>query len=462
MIATPSSLRRAPAGPANPHPRRLPAWLVPAGVALGFGLLFLILFRDRILPAREVRVAPVLAVAGNSAAPAPAAAASAGIMLFQASGWIEPDPLPIKATALVSGVVDEVHVLEGQQVEKGQPLATLIREDYEIALKSARQTHQMRVAEHAAHLNAVETARHIISVARADADAAAAVVDEAADRFRRLEKLPAGSVPVGDVISSRSNLQKAKAQLAAAHAAVARDHAELRQLESRTDVLNAAANSAAIDIERAELDLTRTRVTAPAAGRVLRLVAVPGQKKMFGMDDPDSATVAILYEPANLQVRVDVALADAAGLQIGQKARIRTNLLPDTVFNGELTRITGEADLQRNTLQAKVRIENPSDQLRPEMLCRVEFLDTPADDGAGRQVIGSLATWVPQAALDGDLVWVCDPDENRVRPRGVQAAGDSRDGHIRILDGLRPGEWVVLDFRELRNGQRVKPMLIKP
>src|SRR5690606_26056403 len=104
--------------------------------------------------------------------------------------------------------------------------------------------------------------------------------------------------------------------------------------------------------------------------RVLRLHAMPGQKRMLGMDDENSSTIAILYDPAKLQVRVDVPLADAAGLKIGQKVRIHCGLLPDREFQGEVTRISGEADLQRNTLQAKVRIVDPVEELRPEMLCR--------------------------------------------------------------------------------------------
>ncbi|NRB73562.1 MAG: biotin/lipoyl-binding protein, partial [Verrucomicrobiales bacterium] len=58
-------------------------------------------------------------------------------MLFQASGWIEPDPLPIKATALVNGVVECVGVLEGEVVKQGQILAELISEDFELDLETA-------------------------------------------------------------------------------------------------------------------------------------------------------------------------------------------------------------------------------------------------------------------------------------------------------------------------------------
>jgi HlyD family secretion protein len=187
---------------------------------------------------------------------------------------------------------------------------------------------------------------------------------------------------------------------------------------------------------------------------VMRLTAAPGQKKMLGMDDPESSTVAVLYQPEKLQVRVDVPLADAAGLSVGQAVEIRCSLLPDRVFAGEVSRITGEADIQRNTLQAKVRILEPIEQLRPEMLCRVGFFGTGSSGPTT-----SLATWVAKAALTEGAVWVCNPESRRVTRRDVQATAEVRDGFVRISSGLRPGEQVVLSPSGLRDGQRVKPTL---
>ncbi|GAA5478304.1 efflux RND transporter periplasmic adaptor subunit [Haloferula helveola] len=454
----------------NPDPStgrtRFPAWGIPATIVLGFGLLFLTLFRDRILPAKQVDVAIVLATPAESTAPRDAAAAgllrSDGPTAFQASGWIEPDPLPIKATALVNGVIDEVHVLEGQNVEQGQPLATLIREDFELALRSAEQMLRTREAERAAQLESIEAGRRSVIAARAQAEAAAAQVEETRDRVDRVEGLSSGSISEAELVSIRSAHRRAKAVEAAASAAVGKAEAEVKQLEANVSVLDAAIGSAKVEVETAQLALSRTKISAPADGRVLRLLGAPGQKKMLAMDDPDSATVAILFDPEHLQVRVDVPLADAAGLQIGQRTRIRCSLLPDTVFPGEVTRITGEADLQRNTLQAKVRIEKPSDQLRPEMLCRVEFLEATArDTSAATGGTGSLTVWIPEAALAGDTVWVCDPESKRVEARTVLSVGQHEDGYLRIDEGLQPGEWVVVGPGDLEDGQRVKPNLIQ-
>ena len=59
-------------------------------------------------------------------------------LIFQASGWIEPDPYPIRIPSLYDGVVEDVLVLEGEIVRKGQKLVTLINEDAKIALMLAK------------------------------------------------------------------------------------------------------------------------------------------------------------------------------------------------------------------------------------------------------------------------------------------------------------------------------------
>ena len=434
----------------------MPAWLIPLVIIAGFALLFLALFRDRLLPAPDVKVAIVLAtVSDSSVIPQ---SSSAG-MLFQASGWIEPDPLPIKATSLVDGVVETVNVLEGQTVKKGEPLATLISEDARLALAKAEQNHDTLLATRDAHLGAIDSARKKLEGAQAMAKSAATLRDEAVDRLARFEGLSARSVPEQEIVSARLRVAREDAQLLVVAAAEAEVEAEIERLKLETQVKENEIRAAAIDVEKAKLALSRTIITAPVDGRVLRLLAAPGQKKMLQDNDPESSTIAILYHPAKLQVRVDVPLADAAGLQIGQAARIRCSLLPDKIFDGVVTRITGEADLQRNTLQAKVSITDPVDQLRPEMLCRVEFLGTASTGPASQQ---SITTWIPDSAARDGSAWVCDPESKRVSKREIKKSTETREGFIRVSEGLRPGEWVVLSPANLHDGQRVNPTLQKP
>jgi HlyD family secretion protein len=435
--------------------RKLPPWLVPAALALGFFLLFLALFSDRLLPAPNVLAAVVLTTSG-AASGSPDRAAS-GRMLFQASGWIEPDPYAVKATSLIDGVVETVAVLEGQRLEKGEVLATLIDTDARLALAVAEQKHRTLQSSRAAHLATISSARKRLQGALAQVDAAATLSDEAADRVARFESMPKDAIPATEVVSARLRVVRENSFKTMLQSAGEEQESEILRLELETQVKDDEIAAAAIEVEQAKLALSRTRIVSPIAGRVLRLHAAPGQKKMLEDNDPDSSTIAVLYDPEKVQVRVDVPLADAAGLYVGQAARIRCSLLPDKIFEGEVTRITGEADFQRNTLQAKVRIVNPVDSLRPEMLCRVEFLGDAAATG-GSTV---LASWVPEAALVDGHVWTCDPETKRITRRAVEPANETRDGFLRIASGVSPGEWVILSPKDLREGQRVKPTLIR-
>ncbi len=444
--------------------RRIPAWVIPLAIVAGFALLFLGLFRDRLLPAPDVDVAIVLATLSNSPeSSAPASKAASGEMLFQASGWIEPDPLPIKATSLVDGVINTVEVLEGQAVKKNEILATLISEDAELALATAEQNHQTLLSTRDAHLAAIESAKQKLKGVQSMVKAADAQREEAVDRLERIDGLPTGAIPEQEVISARLRVTQEESQQEVATSAAAEAKAEIARLEVETRVREDEIRSAAIEVEKAKLALSRTVIKAPSDGRVLRLLAAPGQKKMLKDSDMESSTVAILYNPAKLQVRVDVPLADAAGLQIGQAAKIRCSLLPNKVFEGVVTRITGEADVQRNTLQAKVSISDPVDQLRPEMLCRVEFLSVANPQASSLQAAsGGVATWIPETAVNQGTAWVCDPESKRVEKREIKTTSENRDGLIRISEGLRPGEWVVLSPQDLKEDQRVNPSLKQP
>ncbi len=456
-----SALVRAEA-PAAVAKRRA-TWLLPAAILTGFAILFLLLFRDRLIPAQDVRVTPARAIEQQgqihtSTAPA----AGTGRMLFQASGWVEPDPLPIKATALTDGVVDVVHVLEGELVEKDQPLAKLIEIDARLARDAAARELEMLRANFDAHCVGTQIALQKMDAEKAGLESDEADAEVAADRLARLDRTTSGAIPEAERIAARAENARRQAAIAGRKARIAEIAEELNQIAYQVVALEAEIKAAEVKLAQADLALERTTIKAPATGRVLRLIAAPGQKKMIGMDEEDSATIAILYDPAHLQVRVDVPLADAAGLSVGQRARIRSNLLPDDVFEGEVTRILGEADLQRNTLQAKVRIENPNDKLRPEMLCRVEFFDTAPAGGSTTSAVtssGALAVYVPEQALREGFVWICDPESRRVTRRQVQPSGETRDGHRRLDDGVRPGEWIVLDPSGLTENQRVDPQL---
>ena len=455
ILPDPSVLSR---GPTPPGPRRHAAALLPIAILVGFAILFALLFGDRLIPAKDVEVTPARAIEGI---PNPAETSTqlvtSGQLLFQASGWIEPDPLPTKVTALTDGVVDQVLVLEGQLVKKGELLATLVEIDSKLAMDlTAREITALK-ASLEAHRMGTQIANQQMAAEKAGLASDEVDATEAANLLRRIELMPDRAISENDRINARLGKARSLAELDARKARIDEIHHQITRIIHEVTALEQGIQAAEIKLAQAKLAHQRTRIEAPADGRILRLLAAPGQKKMSAMDDIDSATIAILYDPARLQVRVDVPLADAAGLSVGQQAKVRCNLLPDLIFEGEVTRISGEADLQRNTLQAKIRISNPDEKLRPEMLCRVEFLDTsPTSPKSPRT--GNLSVFVPEKALREQAVWICSPDSHRVSRRAVELSDESREGHRRLISGVRPGEWIVLDPSDLRENQRVNPL----
>jgi multidrug resistance efflux pump len=437
--------------------RRLGVWLLPLAIFLGFALLFALLFRDRLLPGKAVDVVPAIGIEETiTRSTASENRTSSGKPLFQASGWVEPDPLPIKATALTDGIVDEVYVLQGALVKKGDLLATLIGDDTRLERDAMAAKLADMKASFDAHCVGTQIAIRQMDAEKAMLEVAEANVEEAADKLRRYDKMTEGAITGDERLAVRLDHRRRLAEVDLAKARIGEIAEEMNKIAYEIVAIQAQIKGAEIDLEKAELAYKRTSIHAPVNGRILALKAAPGAKKMVGMDEEDSSTIAILYDPAHLQVRVDVPLADAAGLSVGQATKIRCNLLPDEIFEGIVTRIEGAADLQRNTLQAKVHIADPSDKLRPEMLSRVEFLETLREDKPDTLASG-VAVYVLASALTDGTVWVCDADTRRAERRQVVSSATA-ENLVRIDSGLRPGEWVVSDPAGLREGERLKPL----
>ncbi len=460
--------------PARSRWRRRLVAAIPWLLLAGFALLAWVLFGDRLSPAKSVQTESVVTLrqaidggpsgeqAGNPfEAPA----------LFQASGWIEPDPLPIKATALVNGVIDTVTVLEGQTVRKDDRLATLIREDFELDLATAESELKSLQAQSKAHEQAIEAAAAKIKTQHKKIEAGRTKCDELSVFRDRMVGAKPGVFSAAEIEETKLKVLSHSAEVDALAAEEAELKADKARLEAIRENYAADIGRAETEVARRELALDRTEIRSPVDGVVLRLLAVPGQKRMLDMDDADSATVAILYEPDSLQARIDVPLEEAAKLSVGQAVRLRSSFLSDRVFQGIVTRIVGEADLQRNTLQAKVRIENPDDRLRPEMLCRAEFLAATASTDASSEIKGGtspataggrVVVFVPETALVNRKgseaeAWTVD-SENRLEQRSLKLGSEKRDGYLRVREGLLPGDRVVVDpSPDLAEGDRVQP-----
>lgn len=169
----------------------------------------------------------------------------------------------------------------------------------------------------------------------------------------------------------------------------------------------------------------------------------------------DGKPLIELYDPAQLQVRADVPLADAGRVAIGDRAEVALDVLPGRTLRGEVIRVVHQADIAKNTVQAKVRIIDPAPELKPEMLARVRIL--PRMPAGAKGAGGSAATaraakavpWVPDGCIDRggpepSVLVVAELDSGRgiVERRAVEL-GASDGGWTEVPSGLRAGDLAV-------------------
>ena len=450
--------------------RPLPALLLPIGLLIAFIIIFGLMFGSRLLPATEVTTAPVVALRLNSGEDELQPSSSPekmevnrDLLLFQASGWVEPDPYTINVPALINGVVKDVLVLEGQHVKKDDILATLIDDEAQLDVQHATQSIATLDATKIAHCAQIPILNAEMQAAQKKIESAKALHAELLDVATRLASVPAGSVSDREVRQAQLKVEAQSAVIDEATADLSGVIAQINKVNLEELSVNARIRVAQTELSRKELALERTVIRAPIDGIILHLHAQPGKKRMLASDDPKSSVIVELYDPEKLQARIDVPLSEAASLQIGQPVTLTTDLLPDTLFTGEVTRIVGEADLQRNTLQTKVRFNQPDPRLRPAMLVRAAFhpggntKDGPLDGSGAAQ---NLALFVRVDSLfdrsqKSARVWFVEGD--RLRVRTLTLGSDQREGHIQVIEGLRPGDQVVLPpFDDLEENQRIK------
>lgn len=492
----------APASPTLgevPLPRR--RWkthiLLPGAIFLATAGALLLAAGKTLWPATPVHVVPVVVKSGVQAA---------GKVVVQAPGWVEADPFPIAVSALTDGVVSEVLVLEGQPVEAGEIVARLIDADAKLGLakaEAAAQEAQAAVVAAEANLKAAERDwENPIELTRKSATAEAELAEKRAElarwpaqlaaeealaAYKETEYLRIKPLHESDSASTiemvraqkeyenqraiadaaRANKPIIEAQIAAmdAEVAAARDHLRLRigdtkELEAaRAEVAKTKAALAVAEAARDEagLRLDRTNVRSAAAGIVMNRLVEPGSKLMLDSNEMRSAQVMRLYDPQRLQVRVDVPLADAAKVGVGQPAEVVVDVLPEHVFKGRVTRIVNEADIQKNTLQAKVAIADPVSAIKPEMLARARFFAS-AEAGAEGQAQRLL---LPESVLirhSGGriMVWLADQARNVAVPRTVTVGSSTSPGWVEIETGVQPGDRIISNPPEgLKDGTRI-------
>jgi HlyD family secretion protein len=374
---------------------------------------------------------------------------------FTAGGWIEPSsPWPVVVSAQVEGRIDALKVVEGAEVKKGAVIATL-----DVALYEQRSTEaKAKVAASKARVVSLQAAldqlkagarREEIDVARAGVDRAKAALArlEAGYRVEEIEKA-AALVSEADAYAqwreaaarrsrvlyeqqqvSQDVLQRDEAEQAAARHRLDAAKAELKRLkagfqpteideakaqlaeaELHVKLLEAGARPESIKQAQAALDAGKAdeataaaqaaqaaqqvawcSVRAPVAGRVMELFAQQGTLLSDG-----KFAICTIYDPGDMQVRVDVRQEQIASVSVGQSCLIKVAARREQPYDGEVLRLDPLGNLARDTVRVKVKVFNADDTLHKDMTATVDFIASKVkeeDDISKRKLL------VPRTAV---------------------------------------------------------------
>ena len=281
----------------------------------------------------------------------------------------------VKIAALVAGRVDSLSVAEGDWVRSGQVVAEIDPRPF------ADQKRQAAAA-----------------VAQATA-----AVENARLNLERTERLFTRGIAAG------KEVEDARSQRAAA---------------------DAALEQAAAALETADRQLSRTHVTSPIAGQVVKRLVSVGEQV-------DGTAAEPIVEVANLD-HVEIAAAVPAEhlgrVRVGQLADVSSDAYAGRSFEGEIIAIAPAVDSATNTALARIRLANPGRLLRIGMFVQAQI---------GVSERKGVLTVPPSAVSKGEAGAAVYVVSGSVATRTKVTLGLETAEAVEITSGLTEGQKVL-------------------
>lgn len=292
----------------------------------------------------------------------------------------------------IAGRITSVRATLGQRVGSGEVLAVIDS----VELGQARAAYQQ---------------------ARARED----LTRETYERERRL---------AADKISSEQEVLSARA----AHLEAA---AELRRAEETLRVFGLSTAQVRSLRDGQSGAATLSPVTSPFGGTVVEKEASLGE-----MVAPE-AKLFTVADLSRVWIWIDLFEKDLGRVHLGDGVLAEVEAYPGETFAGKVTFLGGSVNAETRAVRARLEIDNGDGRLRPGMFARIRLSDPhgkPAEGGASVPV-------VPESAIQRQgeefIAFVLE-GERQYRRREVRT-GKRSGGFIEVLEGLKPGENVVVE-----------------
>ncbi|MBZ5633628.1 MAG: efflux RND transporter periplasmic adaptor subunit [Acidobacteriia bacterium] len=419
--------------------------------------------------------------------------------IVTASGEVKPRTYT-NLGANAQGRIVELTVKEGDRVRRGEVVARIESIQATADVQAQRASVASAEADSASSEAGLKVQDDTIKTQQATIERTKSDLELAKINFERYEQLfKAGVVPKSDFDQRKSAYDSQISGLR---------EAELRldQLRSQRAQSLAQITSAQRRVTQAQAGLTRVSdilekhdVVAPLDGIVTNLPVQIGETVVPGVQNSAASSVMTVADMSLITAEVKVDETDIVNLQIGQKAEVTIDAIPDRKFSGHVTEIGNTAILRStgqvasssatSSTEAKdfkvvVALDDPPDAIRPGLSCtakivtatRKDVLNVPIqaltvrqkgelDDAAaaskkkqkdsGQAPLDLAAQKERREEITGLFVIVNQKAEFRKVETGITGSTD-----IEVLSGVQPGEQIVVGsyqaIRTMRPGSRVQ------
>jgi HlyD family secretion protein len=363
-----------------------------------------------------------------------------------ASGKIEAKT-SVDISADITGRIIDIAVREGDMVKRGQFLLQIDPAQYQAAVARAQ--------------GVVSSMEAILLQTRASRDQA----QRAWNRAKQLREL-------GENLIAPETAEQAQTALEVAEANFQSSRAQLEQARA--------------GLQEARDNLSKTRLTAPITGRVVRLAVEEGEVAVPGTFSRETGLLMTIADLSVILAKVQVDETDVIRLKVRDSVEVNIDAYPDTTFSGQVTKISHSAKLTATQtasgsndravdFDVEITLESPPEDIRPDLSCTARIVTDTRDDALSIPIIALTVRdheKVPNELETGprvdtlrqrftkreaEGVFIVREGLATFRPVKVGVAGDD---YFEVLDGIREGETIVAGtyqaIRDLKDGAKVR------
>ncbi len=251
-------------------------------------------------------------------------------------------------TAEVAGTVQQIYVVEGDPVKKGQPLVRV--DPTQVAGQVNTQTavlqgsqvdvqnNQTAIAQAENNINQIKAS---LVQAEAELDRSKVDLQYAEVEFNRYQQLvEQGLTTKSQFDSVRSRFEQQKATVRANESRVVQLKVQIKDAELAVDRAKSGLDSAKARVKQSQAQLSiqadqlkKTTRYSPIDGVVSYLPVKVGQFVVANFSSSPLMTVADMAQ-INAEIKVDET--DIADVQVGQKAKVKVDALGEIEIEGEV------------------------------------------------------------------------------------------------------------------------------